>query len=33
LTPSDPDRTVELFMARADTLSILVFPIARKPAS
>jgi len=32
LTPSDPGRTVEVSMARADTLSILAFPIARSRA-
>jgi len=32
LTPSDPGRTVEVFMARADTPSILVFSIARSRA-
>jgi hypothetical protein len=32
LTTSDPGRTVEVVMARADTLSILAFPIARSRA-
>jgi hypothetical protein len=32
LTPSDLGRTVELFMARAATLSILAFPSARSRA-
>jgi len=32
LTPSDPGRTVEISMTRADTPSILVFSIARSRA-